>query len=236
MNKALYDFYNNVDPVDVYPESKDYIKKYWLDEEEYVSHWEPLQDKIFDDKVGFLHSGRIFLPEFKLMALKGGATFNKKDFILLQECMRELGEKYFVVIENCATSPEVYKKFKNKKNGLPGKPLKFKYPVNIKWNEIYTGDFLSDAMIGVWQVREFYIFGESGLWGKYAANDYCSVDVNPLGPPLNILGFKDECVSLFRGTFGNCMTSSEKEMARVSLSSLFLHPAYKEYTEHLQIR
>jgi hypothetical protein len=233
MNKALYDFYNNVDPVDVYPESKDYVKKYWLDEEEYVSHWEPLQDKIFDDKVNFLHLGRIFLPEFKLMALTGGATFEKKDFILLQECMRELGEKYFVVIENCAIPPDVHEKFKNKKNGLPGKPLKFKYPVDIKWKEIYRDDFLSDAMMGVWEGREFYIFGESGLWGKYAANDHCSVDVNPLGPPLNILGFKDECASLFREKFHNCMDRDEIEDTKMTLSSPSLHPSYKEYTEHL---
>jgi hypothetical protein len=229
MKKTLYEFYDNVDPLEIYPESKDYIKKYWLDEEEYISHWEPLQDKIFDDKVDFLQVGRIFLPEFKLMALLGGATFDKKDFLLLQKCMKELGEKYFVVIENCAISPRVYEYFKKRKVEYPGKPLKFKYPVDIKWKEIYRGDFLSEAMMGFWQGREFYVFGESGLWGKYAANDYI---VPPAGP-LDILGFKDECASLFRDTFYNCMTKYQREDTKNSLTSPSLHPAYKEYTEHL---
>jgi hypothetical protein len=232
MKKTLDNFYNNVDPLEIYPDSKDYIKKYWLNEEEYVSQWKPIQEKIFDNKVNWL-PGRIFLPEFKLMALMGGGSFGKKDLILLQECMKELGEKYFVVIENCAISPKVYEYFKEKKVEFTGKPLKFKYPVDIKWKEIYTGDELTTEIIMGFGGKEFYIFGESGLWGKYAATDYVSWDTDPPGGPLDILGFKDECAALFRDKFYNCMTKYQREDTKNSLTSPSLHPAYKEYTEHL---
>jgi hypothetical protein len=227
--KTLDGFYDNADPLEVYPESKEYLEKYWLAEEEYVSHWQPLQARIFDPKVDSVQVGRIFLPEFKLMSFLGGCTFGKKDFLLLQACMRALGEKYFVVIENIALSYNSYRVYKEEK--IPGKPLKFKYPVAIKWEELDTGDRLTDLMLCVVGRREFYVFGESGLWGKYAANAYYGSA--EFSYPLDILGFKATCAALFQGKFHTCMTEEEREEARKFLTVPSLHPAYKEYKEHL---
>jgi hypothetical protein len=171
------------------------------------------------------------------MSFLGGGTFVKKDFLLLQACMREIGEKYFVVIENTALSYEGYEAYKaayrKEKEQLLGPRLKFKYPVNIEWEEIATGDFPTDFMLCVVGCREFYVFGESGLWGKYAANDCYTPDIAPPGGPLDILGFKDECAALFQEKFHTCMTKSEKQTAREFLTSPSLHPAYKEYIAHL---
>jgi hypothetical protein len=237
MQKTLNEFYDNVDLVEVYPESREYLEKYWLAEEEYVSHWQPLQARIFDSKVDFVSVGRIFLPEFKLMSFLGGSTFCEKDLLLLQACMRELGDEYFVVIQNIAVSCEVYEAYKaayrKEKEQLLGPRLKFKYPVNIEWEEIATGDFPTDFMLCVVGCREFYVFGESGLWGKYAANDYVAWDIYPPGGPLDILGFKASCAELFQKTFHNCMTKPQKRTTREFLTSPSLHPAYKEYKEHL---
>jgi hypothetical protein len=232
MQKILDEFYDNVDLVEVYPESKEYLEKYWLAEEEYVSHWKPIQARIFDPKVDRLPA-RIFLPEFKLMSFLGGGTFAEKDFLLLQACMRELGEQYFVVIENTSVSDEVDEGFKAEKTKFPGKPLKFKYPVAIKWEEIYTGDLLTTEVISGFVGDEFCVFGESDLWGKYAANDYYASDIYPPGGPLDILGFKASCAELFQTTFHNCMTKPQKRTTREFLTSPSLHPAYKEYKEHL---
>jgi hypothetical protein len=204
-----------------------------LSEEAYVSHWQPIKNKIFDNKVHWL-PGRIFLPEFKLMSFVGGFTFVEEDLLLLQACMRELGEQYFVVIENTALSYGDYKAYKEEKAKIPGKPLKFKYPVDIKWEELDTGDLLSELMLSVVGRREFYVFGESGLWGKYAATN-CVCDISPLEGlfPLDILGFKDVCAALFQEKFHTCMVQEEREDTRKFLTSPSLHPAYKEYTAHL---
>jgi hypothetical protein len=242
--KTLDEFYDNADPLEVYPESKEYLEKYWLNEEEYVSHWQPLQARIFDSKVDFVQEGRIFLPEFKLMTLSGGCTFGKKDFLRLQACMRALGEEYFVVIENTALSYGDYKAYKKEKDKISGKPLKFKYPVAIKWEELDTGDRLTDLMLCVVEDREFYVFGESGLWGKYAANAYSvskkfpsvlsNLGFGKTSAPLDILGFKNECAALFQEKFHMCMTEDEREELRAVLSSPFLHPAYKECAHELE--
>jgi hypothetical protein len=232
MQKTLNEFYDNVDLVEVYPESRDYLKNYWLDEEEYVSHWQPIQDRIFDSNVGRLPA-RLFLPEFKLMSFLGGFTFVEEDLLLLQACMRELGEQYFVVIENCRVSCEVYESFKAEKKKFAGKPLNFKYPVDIKFEELATGDWLTEVIRGVWGSEEFYVFGESGLWGKYAANDYFAFPFNPPGGPLNILGFKEACAALFREKFHRYMDEYGKQETLYALTSPSLHPAYKEYIAHL---
>jgi hypothetical protein len=219
-----------IGPYEVYPDSKTYLDKYLLSEEAYVSHWQPIKNKIFDNKVHWL-PGRIFLPEFKLMSFAGGGTFAEKDFLLLQSCMRELGEQYFVVMQNyeyaCTLStlePEL---------GIPVLGIKLRYPIDVTWKELYTGDELTTELIDGFGGDECYVFGESGLWGKYAANDYVDWGKNPPGGPLDILGFKASCAELFQTTFHNCLTKSQKRTTREFLSVPSLHPSYKEYKEHL---
>ena len=123
-------------PDKIYPQAKQYLEKYWLDEEEYMTYWKPIQDRIFNSKAKWLPD-MMFVPGFELMPLIGGRVFAEggKDFLLLQSCMRELGDRYFVIVENYAY---IYENYDN-----PGIPLRARYPVEVTWKEMLSGGTLS---------------------------------------------------------------------------------------------
>lgn len=69
-----------------------------------------------------------------------------------------------------------------------------------------------------------FIFGNSGTWGRYVANDYVSPSIEPSAhTPLNIMAFKDEFSELFRNNF--------EELRRLELNitpEKFLPASYKQ--------
>jgi hypothetical protein len=72
-----------------------------------------------------------------------------------------------------------------------GPPFRFKFPVDISWDEVNDGAELS--MIVFWPERNYFVFGDSGQWGKYTGNDY--------EYPLDIIGFKRKYSDLFHRKF-----------------------------------
>ena len=69
---------------------------------------------------------------------------------------------------------------------------RFKYHVNITWEEIMSGAELSQVIF-LHPVRNFFMFGDSGQWGRYIGNDYES--------PLDIIGFDSKYSDLFHSEF-----------------------------------
>jgi hypothetical protein len=65
--------------------------------------------------------------------------------------------------------------------------------------------------------KEYFVFGETGNWGRYVANDYES--------PLDILGFKREVANIFRSKFA-LSEAEEREIAGI------LPPAYRPAVLH----
>ncbi|MDR0329016.1 MAG: hypothetical protein LBI05_12055 [Planctomycetaceae bacterium] len=76
-----------------------YLRKYWLHEEEWQSRWVLLWDHIFCPDA-FTLPDMMFREGFMLIAGIGGCAFAEGDFHALQKCMREIGDKEFVMIEN----------------------------------------------------------------------------------------------------------------------------------------
>ena len=159
--------------------ARDYLKKYWLCKDEYNIKWRHIQSKVFKELDHSLPH-LIFQESFDLTAIKGGCLFLKEDFEILQQCLLEIGEKYLILIENT---------FNDK---LEEPAFRMKYPSDITWEEFTNGSFISSTIIEH-PHKEFYVFGESGKWGKYAANDY--------EWPLDIIGFKPDYESVFRNSF-----------------------------------
>jgi len=158
--------------------AEEYLQKYWLLEQEYLSVWKPIQDKIFIQRKCL--PDLIFHPEFEMTALRGGCLFLEEDFSQLQKAMREIGEEYFVIIQHSQEFME-------------GEPMfRMKFPVNITWKELISGNYIS-AVLFEMSYNEYFVFSESGNWGKYSANDY--------EYPLDIIGFKPELASVFREHF-----------------------------------
>lgn len=155
-----------------------YLQKYWLEEQEYLKVWKPIQDTIFNQ--GKSLPDFIYRPEFELIALRGGCLFAEEDFKQLQKAMQEIGDNHFVVIQH---SQEFTK----------GEPMfRMKFPVSIIWDELTSGNYISAVLLEM-SYNEYFVFSESGKWGKYSANDY--------EYPMDIIGFKPEYGLIFKKIF-----------------------------------
>lgn len=155
-----------------------YLKKYWLEEKEYQKVWKPIQDIIFNQGKGL--PDLVYRPKFELMALRGGCLFVQEDFEQLQKAMQEVGDNHFVIIQNSQEFTE-------------GEPMfRMKFPVNTTWAELVSGNYISAVLLEM-SYNEYYVFSESGKWGKYSANDY--------EQPLDIIGFKPDYEPVFRKSF-----------------------------------
>ncbi|WP_373523284.1 hypothetical protein [Aquiflexum sp.] len=170
--------------------SKPYLEKYWLDINEFNSFWHFVKNKIFNPDSKDLPE-LMFNKGFGLLAQKAGILFTKEEYYALQKCMKAAGDQFFVIIENKRTLHSI------RSNHIR---LRFNYPVNTTWNELcndneehLTAEISSyDLLIN--PQKHFFVFGDSGKWGKYTANAYDYT-------PLNIIGFKPELSSIFREQF-----------------------------------
>jgi hypothetical protein len=158
-----------------------YFEKYWLDRKEYIDKWLPIQNTIYDG-AGNVFPDVKFKSEFEIIALRGGLIFTEEGFALLQQCMLQIGDSHFVIVENA-----------NEYEPHHGEPiLRFKYPANITWDELTSGGYVSLELFQI-PVKEYFVFGDTGTWGKYVANDYVY--------PLDIIGFQKEYAEVFREHF-----------------------------------
>lgn len=66
------------------------------------------------------------------------------------------------------------------------------FPSDITWKEIMSGNFIATVLFDMC-ANEYFVFSESGKWGKYSANDYES--------PLDIIGFKSKYEHIFKKNF-----------------------------------
>ena len=156
--------------------ARSYLEKYWLSQAGYKKEWQPIQDQIFINQEKGLPA-QIFSEQYDLLALRGGVLLEEIDLEALQKCMLDIEDKYFVIIENT---------FDGK---VDEPPFRMKYPVNISWKELMSGNFISSILFEMYY-KEYFIFSNSGVWGMYSANEY--------ERPLNIIGFKPEYSSVFK--------------------------------------
>lgn len=182
----FYESYRWVGHSSLVPESKwgdkglaeKYLQKYWLQEQEYLSVWKPIQDKIFVQ--GKSLPELVYKAEFEMIAQRGGCLFMEEDFKQLQKAMQDVGEEYFIIIQHSQDFTE-------------GEPMfRMKFPANITWEELTSGNYISAVLLEM-SYNEYLVFGSKGNWGKYSANDYEN--------PIDIIGFKPELTAIFKEHF-----------------------------------
>lgn len=186
--------------------AEDYLKRYWLSSVEYERTWKRVQDRVFtNQEVGLPQM--VFASGFEMQASQGGCLFVQDEFVKLQECARAIPEQFLFVIENTF-------------GGRLKKPIfRMKFPTSISWGELAGGNFASAILLEM-PHKEYFVFGDSGSWGKYVANDY--------EIPLDILGYKQEVANIFRGKF-KLSEIEERELAEM------LPPAYKTGVPHKSV-
>jgi hypothetical protein len=201
-----YDMYSSIIPAPQWGNrqaAESYLERYWLSSAEYQRTWKQLQDRIFTNhEIGLPEM--LFSPGYELQASRGGCLFVREEFVRLQECIQAISEKFLFVIENTF-------------GGRVKEPVfRMKFPAGVSWEELTGGNFASSILLEM-PHKEYFVFGESGAWGKYAANDYQS--------PLDILGFKREVANVFGNKF-KLSEVEEREIAQI------LPPAYRTRAPH----
>ena len=201
-----YEMYSRIIPAQHWGNrqvAEDYLKRYWLSSAEYERTWKQVQDRVFtNQEVGLPQM--VFTSGYELQASQGGCLFVQEEFVKLQECMQAISEQFLFVIENTF-------------GGRVKEPtFRMKFPTSISWDDLAGGNFASAILLEM-PHKEYFVFGESGAWGKYVANDYES--------PLDILGFKREVANVFRGKFKRS-EAEQREIAEV------LPPSYGTGVPH----
>lgn len=156
--------------------AKNYLQKFYLSSDEYFGHWKKIEDSIFQNKEEGL-AKKIIRDEFFYFFGRGGTLFEERDFNLLQECILKIGDKNLIIVQN---------DFGEK---MESPILRMKFPADISWRELMSGNFISSLLFEMY-FNEYFVYSESGLWGKYAANDYDF--------PLDIVCFKPEIADVFK--------------------------------------
>lgn len=167
-----------------------YLHKYHISPDEYTQKWLPIQESIFFNISKEFPKVR-FKGGYSLYIMTGGVLLEKEDFESLQRCMIQLGDKSLIIIQN------------DFGGALKEPPLRMKYPVNITWEELLEGGFISTALFENYHY-DFFVFSESGNWGKYAANIY--------EYPLSIIGFRTKYETVFEKEYVGSLQENEKLM------------------------
>jgi|WetSurMetagenome_2_1015567.scaffolds.fasta_scaffold361350_1 hypothetical protein len=171
-------FTNNADKKKI----EKYLEKYWLEKPELNEVWSKIKNTIFNSTFNAFPDP-VYNVSFDTIVRKGGCILYRDELELLQSCMRTIGDKYLLIIEDFdETNPP----------HTSGPPYRFKFPVDISWEAILSGAELS-LLVFQMPERNYFIFGDSGQWGKYAGNDYES--------PLEIIGFNRKYSELFHSKF-----------------------------------
>lgn len=168
-----------------------YFEKYWLNYEEYIKKWLPIQNIIFNNKARHLPNMMFNEDKFELLPSIGGQIFSQKEFEILKKCLKVTKDKYFVLIQNKHVQPEIHNP--NGGDNIIHPLLRFKYPLDITWSELMSGGYISVELFQ-WFYKDYFVFGDSGRWGKYIANHTEQY-------PFNILGFTKEYESIFKKNF-----------------------------------
>jgi len=172
--------------------SEKYIETYWLSNNEMADYWLSIKDRVFrPDSKDLPHL--MFNEDFELISQIGGDLFTKEEYHNLQQCMKAAGDRYFVLIEN--------EFVRDTKNYFPH--LRYKFPVDTTWEMLNNGseEFLDISYETLFvDGKNFFVFGDSGKWGKYSAYGKSSLS-NHIDTPVDIIGFKPELAPVFQEYF-----------------------------------
>ena len=168
-------------------QTEGYFEKYWLTEDEYLRKWHSIKVSIFNQDSLRLPD-LMFNEDFELLPLVGENIFvSQEDFNISKDLMRLAGDNYFSIVQNEKHLVEIY----NGSEYVIHPFLRFRYPVEISWDEIKSGGLATDELFQGYY-KEYFIFGDSGKWGRYAANDYEDPSDELMLTPINLMGFRKD--------------------------------------------
>lgn len=169
--------------------AEEYLKEYCLSENE-ESRLRIIQESVF--YLSKQLPDMIFRKDFEFITLLGGAMFEEKDFGQFKSCLKQIGEQNFIVFQDI---------FGFKDTDI-NNALRMRFPSDISWNELMSGNYISTILFESFY-NHYYVFGESGDWGMYVANEGYKEDEKLVGEPapIRVIGFNPKYRDVFRTAF-----------------------------------
>jgi len=145
-----------------------FLQKYWLEDDEYSSKWLSFEKEIFVKNT--MPPDYVFKRDVKVFGINlTGVTFFEEEYPFFQKFLEAMNEKNFVIIESASYNSTNINNPRRVQDKEIEPRLKFKFPADISFEELQSGGIASDIIINGKYEKDYYIFGESLLWGKYAA-------------------------------------------------------------------
>ncbi len=166
---------------------KAFLERYGISETAYETRWGPLQQRLFRaiNKLGY---DVRFRPDFAKIPLDGGVLFEAEEYRQLQAFMREIGDERLLIVQNPLP-----------KTDAPA-PFRLELPISLSWEALFeAGDYMASVLFEM-PHNEYFVFSESGRWGKYAANDYAE--------PVDIYGIHSAVLTNFIDCFWPRLSSA----------------------------
>lgn len=175
-----------------------YIKKYWLDDDEYNGFWKEKQETIFSSNIDYPDG--VFMDLFTSTKLVGGVLFTEDEFNCLKKLMLYAGDDYFVICEDIDYSNRI----------LDAPPVRLKFPSNIQWTEMQGEENVITYEVFKQPLYDLFVFGDSCKWGYYFGGDRDYRD-GGVGEIFSIWGTRDLCTKVFEEIFHNMISEYNPE-------------------------
>lgn len=151
-----------------------YLRKYAIDEDEYCCQTLQLFRKVFRNmldanyNISSIDIASVFRSGFQSEVHVASPIFSKETYLLFQEMCSAYGDRMFYILEDELCEEDT------------AMVVKLKFPVSTTWNEIMSGEFLSNAILRT-ACRNYYMFGDSGKWGRWCDYDNNWLDYEIMG-------------------------------------------------------
>lgn len=138
------------------------LKEYYIQDDEYKEHWKSIQKKVFNDNP---FPKNVFNKNFQLYALTSASVLSEEEYNILRQCLKLYDNlsQYILIVED---TKEKY-------------PIRLKIPLECEWKDFCPSELNERLSIKVFHFTQgnYYVFSDSGNWGKYVETDNYDIDI-----------------------------------------------------------
>lgn len=177
-----------------------FLHQYAMSDQEYREICLPTMQKIFGcspDKCFNVQAtaiSEVFNNGFVYFSYQSSPLFWKESYELVLSICKNCGDHTIFIVEE------------KRCEECPTSAFQIRIPVGIPWNDISDGGFITDVLFNMFR-NNYYVFGDSGNWGKWCDYDNDYIDYEVFGykdSNAAILAYKDY-FSISKNDFKECV-------------------------------
>lgn len=183
----MYGVNDRMSPEESMEKAKAFLLQYAMSDQEYREICLPVMQKIFrcsPDKcfnIQAMTISEMFRNDFVYFSYQSAPLFWKESYELVLSICKNCGDHNIFIVEE------------ERCEECPTSVFQIKIPVGIPWNDISDGGFITDVLFNMFR-NNYYVFGDSGSWGKWCDYDNDYIDYEVFGyrhSNTAVLAYKD---------------------------------------------